>query len=86
MGVKAEGQEIEPNLIKAAAPYVNVFSLEDYSLPGIDQVVDNIWPAYLPLEQNLADLEAVANIPLMIGEYSFVAPSATDPGTADPIC
>ncbi len=85
LGVKAEGQEIEPNLIKAAAPYVNVFSIEDYSLiPGLDQVVNNIWPPYLPVEQNLADLEAVANIPLMIGEYSFTAPSATDPGTSDP--
>ncbi len=85
LGVKAEGQEIEPALIKAAAPYVNVFSIDDYALqPGFDQVVDNIWPAFLGREQNLADLEAVANIPLMIGEYSFMAPSATDPGTADP--
>jgi hypothetical protein len=40
LGVKAEGQEIEPNLIKAAAPYVNVFSIEDYALlPGLDQAV-----------------------------------------------
>ena len=38
LGVKAEGQEIEPNLIKAAAPYVNVFSIEDYVLlPAIAQ-------------------------------------------------
>ena len=72
LGAKAEGQEIEPNLIKAAAPYVNVFSIEDYVLvPGFDQAVDNVWPAYLPVQQNLADLESVANIPLMIGEYSF---------------
>ena len=85
LGVKAEGQEIEPALIKAAAPYINVFSIEDYMLqPGFDQVVDDVWPAYLPQEQNLADLEAVANIPLMIGEYSFMAPSATDPATTDP--
>ena len=85
LGVKAEGQEIEGALIKAAAPYVNVFSIDDYALqPGLDQTVDNIWPGFLNREQNLADLEAVANIPLMIGEYSFMAPSATDPGTADP--
>ena len=32
LGVKAEAQEIEPELIKAAAPYVNVFSIEDYLL------------------------------------------------------
>jgi Putative Ig domain/Bacterial Ig domain len=75
LGAKAEGQEIEPTLIKAAAPYVNVFSLEDYALPpGANQFIDNyVWPPYLPQEQNLADLEAVANIPLMIGEYTFAS-------------
>ena len=84
LGVKAEGQEIEPNLIKAAAPYVNVFSIEDYVLfPGGDQAVQDFWPAYLPVEQNLADLEAVANIPLMIGEYQFSSfvNSTGDPDT-----
>jgi Putative Ig domain/Bacterial Ig domain len=88
LGVKAEGQEIEPNLIKAAAPYVNVFSIEDYVLaPGLGQVVDNVWPAYLPVEQNLANVEAAANIPLMIGEYSFVSSinNSGDPNTADTI-
>ncbi len=84
LGAKAEGQEIEPNLIRAAAPYVNVFSIEDYVLaPGLDQIVDKTWPAYLPVEQNLADLESAANIPLMIGEYSFVSTvnSSGDPTT-----
>ena len=72
LGVKAEGQEIEPNLIKAAAPYVNVFSLEDYVLqPAIAQGPVDFWPAYLPVEQNLANLEAASSIPLMIGEYQF---------------
>ena len=81
LGVKAEGSEIEPNLIKAAAPYVNVFSIEDYSLlTNFDQAVDAYWPAYLPQQQNLADLEAVANIPLMIGEYSFMS-NSSDPNT-----
>ena len=39
LGVKAEGSEIEPNLIKAAAPYVDVFSIEDYSLQPIFQQI-----------------------------------------------
>ena len=88
LGVKAEGQEIEPNLIKGAAPYVNVFSIEDYALfPGGDQAVSSTWPAYLPVEENLADLEAVANVPLMIGEYSFSSTvnSSGDPDTYPPI-
>jgi hypothetical protein len=84
LGVKAEGQEIEPALIKAAAPYVNVFSLEDYEYaPGFSNAVDTVWPAYLSVQQNLANLEAEVNIPLMIGEYSFESSENTsgDPDT-----
>ena len=81
LGVKAEGQEIQAALIKAAAPYVNVFSIEDYAYKtGLDQALDGVYPLYLPVEQNLADLEAQANIPLMIGEYSFISKDA-DPNT-----
>ncbi len=81
LGVKAEGQEVEPTLIKAAAPYVNVFSIEDYQYKtGVDQGIDGYWPPYLQTQQNLADLEAVADIPLMIGEYSFMSDSS-DPNT-----
>ena len=85
LGVKAEGSEIEPNLIKAAAPYVDVFSIEDYQLqPIFQQIPEEFWPPYVPLEQNLADLEAVANIPLMVGEYSFTSyqNSSGDPDTS----
>jgi Putative Ig domain len=87
LGVKAEGQEIEPAVLQAAEPYINVFSVEDYVLlPGFDQVISTIWPAYLAVQQNLANLEAVANMPLMIGEYSFTSPDNTsnDPDT-DPL-
>ena len=69
------------NLIKAAAPYVNVFSIEDYCFKQFDQAVDAYWPPYLPQQQNLPDLEAVANIPLMIGEYSFMS-NSSDPNTS----
>ena len=88
LGVKAEGQEIEPNLVKAAAPYVDVFSIEDYTLgPGGDQAVSSTWPSYLSVEENLADIEAVANVPLMIGEYSFSSTvnTSNDPDTYPPI-
>ena len=82
LGVKAEGQEVEPNLLKAAAPYVNVFSIEDYDLwPGFDQAADRFWPAYLPVEQNLADFAQYFNGPFMIGEYSFMAYQPQTPDT-----
>lgn len=82
LGVKAEAQEIEPNLLKAATPYVNVFSIEDYELwPGLAQAVDNFWPPYLPVEQNLANFAADFNGPLMIGEYTFQAYGPQTPST-----
>lgn len=82
LGVKAEGQEIEPNLLKAAAPYVNVFSIEDYVLwPGFAQFADLIWPPYLPVQPDLGNFASDFNGPLMIGEYSFMASSPQTPST-----
>ncbi len=82
LGVKAEGQEIEPNLLKAAAPYVNVFSIEDYVLmPGFAQFANLIWPPYLPVQQDLANFASDFNGPLMIGEYSFMASAPQTPST-----
>jgi hypothetical protein len=82
LGVKAEGQEIQPGLLKAAAPYVNVFSIEDYVLwPGFAQAVDVINPAYLPVQQDLANFEKIVQRPLMIGEYSSIAYGPETPST-----
>ena len=80
LGVKAEGQEIQPELLEAAAPYINVFSINDYQLqPGFEQAVDKIWPYYLPVDPNLADMEQYFNGPMMIGEYAFIAPGPATP-------
>jgi hypothetical protein len=82
LGVKAEGQEIQSQLLQAATPYVDVFSLEDYTLqPGFDQIIDEIWPQMLPDTPNLADMEQYAQRPLMIGEYAAIATSPADPNT-----
>ncbi len=82
LGVKAEGQEIQPQVIESAVPYVNVFSVEDYSLtPGFAQDVDKAWPYYLPVEPNLANMESYFNGPMMIGEYAFIATGPQDPNT-----
>jgi hypothetical protein len=69
-------------VLKAAQPYVNVFSIEDYDLwPGYDQGADDFWPAYLPVAPNLADFAADFNGPFMIGEYSFMAYGPETPDT-----
>ena len=82
LGVKAEGQEIQPQVLEAANHYIDVFSIEDYLYkPGLNAAIDRIWPYYLPIESNLADFEAYFKKPLMIGEYAFIAAGAQDPDT-----
>jgi Putative Ig domain len=82
LGVKAEGQEIQPQLLEAASPYVDVFSVEDYVLqPLFAQAVDIAWPYYLPVESNLADFYQYVHRPIMIGEYSFISAGPQDPNT-----
>jgi hypothetical protein len=82
LGVKAEAQEIPPQLLEAAAPYVDVFSIDDYNLaPTLAQAVDEIWPQYLPVEPNFANFEQYVNRPIMVGEYSFRATTDQTPNT-----
>jgi hypothetical protein len=64
-GVSAEGREIEPDPIKTAVSYFNIFSAEDYAYKtGLDEAVDGVYLPYLPVEQNAADLEARLWAPL----------------------
>jgi len=82
LGVKAEGQEIQPQVLEAANHYIDVFSIEDYVYkPGLNAAIDRIWPYYLPIESNLADFERYFKKPLMIGEYAFISAGTQDPNT-----
>ena len=87
LGMKSEGQEIPKEVLEAARPYVDVFSLEDYSVqPGEDRALVGVWPYYLYVQPNLRNMEQYVQRPLMLGEYSqlAVAPATPDthPGTA----
>lgn len=82
LGVKAEAQEIQPQLLEAAQPYVNVFSIDDYDLmPGFAQAVDKIWPQYLPVTATFSNFEQYVKRPIMVGEYSFIAHTPQTPDT-----
>ncbi len=82
LGVKAEAQEIQPQLLEAAQPYVNVFSIDDYDLmPGFAQAVDRIWPQYLPVTATFSNFEKYVKRPIMVGEYSFIAHTSQTPDT-----
>ena len=82
LGVKAEGQEIQPQLLEAASPYVDVFSIDDYQLiPGFAQIIDEIWPQYLPVTATFNNFEKYVKRPIMVAEYSFIASTPQTPDT-----
>ncbi|MGH9078581.1 MAG: Ig domain-containing protein, partial [Acidimicrobiales bacterium] len=86
LGVKAEAQEIQPELLEAARPYVDVFSIDDYQLqPGLAEIIDQIWPQYLPVTPTFSDFENYVQKPIMVGEYSFRALGSATPDTVPPV-
>jgi hypothetical protein len=82
LGIKATSQEIQPQLLEAARPYVDVFSIDDYVLkPGLAKIIDKVFPQYLPITATYADFEKYLQRPIMVGEYSFIASTPQTPDT-----
>lgn len=82
LGVKAEGQYIQPQVLMAASHYIDVFSIDDYALqPGFAKAIDELWPQYLPVTANFSDFEHYAKIPMMVAEYSFIGETPQTPDT-----
>jgi hypothetical protein len=82
LGVKAEGQYVQPQLLEAASRYIDVFSIDDYALqPGFAIGIHALWPQYLLVTSNFANFEKYAGIPLMVAEYSFIGETSQTPDT-----
>jgi agarase len=82
LGVKAEGQYIQPQLLEAAGHYVSVFSIDDYALlPGYADGIHALWPQYLRVTANFSNFEKYARIPIMVAEYSFIGETPQTPDT-----
>ena len=82
LGVKATSQEIQPQLLEEASKYVNVFSVDDYQLgPGLAQVIDKLFPQYLPVTPTFTSFEPYLHLPIMVAEYSFIASTPQTPDT-----
>ena len=68
LGVKAVAQLIEPELLEAARPYVDVWSVDDYAILGsVATVIAQQWPAYLPDAPGMGAIERVVGRPIMVG-------------------
>ncbi len=82
LGVKAEGQYVPKELLEAASRYINVFSLDDYTLqPGFAAGIHSLWPQYLLASPTLANFKRHSRIPFMVAEYSFIGRTAQTPDT-----
>jgi agarase len=82
LGVKAEGQYVQAQVLEAASHYVNVFSLDDYALkPGYADGIHALWPQYLPVTATFSNFERYAKIPIMVAEYSFTGETPQTPDT-----
>ena len=86
LGVKAESNDIPPELLEVASQYVDVFSIDDYALqPGDAAAAVEAFPHYLPVEPNFANFEALVHKPILIAEYSFRATGPNTPNTVPSI-
>ncbi len=86
LGVKQITQLTPPELLEAAAPYVDVFSIDDYTLAGnLDALIHTAWPFYLPHDPTLQNVYSVVKKPLLVMEYSFRAADAGVPNSWPPI-
>ncbi len=74
LGVKAVAQLTQPELLRAARPYVDVWSVDQYQLtPAVTSLIHSAWPYYLHGPNLLAQTEAIVGKPVMVAEYSFRA-------------
>jgi hypothetical protein len=86
LGVKAESNDIPPELLEVASHYVDAFSIDDYQLqPGDAAAAVEAFPHYLPVEANFANFEALVHKPIIIAEYSFRATGPDTPNTVPSI-
>lgn len=86
LGVKQITQLTPSVVLEAARPYVDVFTVDDYTLaPGLEDLVRTTWPMYLPHDPSLSAMYQVVRRPVMVMEYSFRAADAGVPNSYPPI-
>ncbi|NNN21453.1 MAG: hypothetical protein HKL80_05555 [Acidimicrobiales bacterium] len=86
LGVKMLAQLTTPAVLEAAAPYVDLFSIDDYALiGGLSNYVKSSWSPYLNVDGNLSLFYKYLHKPIMVAEYSFRGAGGLAPNTWPPI-
>lgn len=86
LGVKMIAQLTPREVLVAARRYVDVVTIDDYTLlPGLNELIQQTWGPFVPVDATLAAQYAVLRKPMMISEYSFRAADAGVPNSYPPI-
>jgi hypothetical protein len=86
LGVKAVAQFTPRQLLEAARPYVDVFSVDDYQLlPPVTALIKATWGPYVEVDPTLSDFHRISGLPIMVAEYSFRAAGSGVPNSWPPI-
>ncbi len=86
LGVKAIAQFTPEELLRAARPYVDVFSVDDYELlPSVSALIKATWGPYVNVDPSLSGFHQISGLPILVAEYSFRAADSGVPNSWPPI-
>jgi hypothetical protein len=86
LGVRAVSVLTPPEVPPAAAPWLDVFSVNNYAfVPGLSFVIEDQFGPQMPADDMLAAYAEATGLPLLITEFSFRALDSGLPNTYPPI-
>lgn len=86
LGVKMIAQLAPREVVEAARPYVDVFTVDHYTLlPGLNETIQQLWGPYLSVDPTLSAFSEASHLPIMVTEYSFRAADSGVPNSWPPI-
>lgn len=86
LGTRFYGQLIVPEVLDAAARYVDVVSINWYELrPAAEALVGQVGPAFLPTADTLASHRQRVDLPLLISEFGWRATDSGLPNSWPPL-
>jgi len=86
LGTKMITQLTPRVVLRAARRYVDVLTLDDYTLlPGLDELIQSTWGPFVLRTPDLGEFYRFARRPIMVAEYSFRAADAGVPNSWPPI-
>ncbi|MGB5546929.1 MAG: hypothetical protein WBM74_10190 [Polyangiales bacterium] len=86
LGARASSLTMPPQVPQAAAPYIDVFSVNFYATIGdLFDVLNENWGPLVPIDDWLQAYHELSGLPLMATEFSYRSSESDPPNTFPPI-